>query len=87
MITKIQMLKLLLSLSQESANTLRIKSARYVAVAQATRARNRNLEFQLKQHKANAQKLAKELRAVLGSSKIDFESILQALDAHEELFK
>jgi len=87
MITKIQMLELVLSLSQESANTLRLKSARYVAEAQATRARNRKLKSELQQHRANAQRLAKELRAVLSSSRIDFESILQALKNHDELFK
>ena len=87
MITKIQMLELVLSLSQENANSLRLKIARYVAVAQATRARNRQLKSELLRHQVNAQRLAKELRAVLASSRINFESILEALAAHDELFK
>ena len=87
MITKKQMLELLLSISQENANTLRLKSARYVAEAQNTRARNRQLKSELLRHQVNAQRLAKELRAVLASSRIDFESILEALDAHDTLFQ
>jgi len=87
MITKNQMLELVLSISQQNANSLRLKTARYVVEAQTIRARNRQLKSELQQHRANAQKLAKELRAVLAFSKIDFESILQALDAHDELFK
>jgi len=87
MITKKQMLELLLSISQENANTLRLKSARYVAEAQAVRARNRKLQSELQQHKTNAQRLARELDAALVASKMDFDSIFAALDAHDELFK
>jgi len=87
MITKIQMLELVLSLSQENANSLRLKSARYVAEAQAVRARNRQLKKELEKHKANAERLARQLHAVLSSSRIDFESILDALAAHDELFQ
>ena len=48
--------------------------------------RNRQLRFELQQHKINAERLAKELDAVLSGSEINFDSVIEALDAHDELF-